>query len=84
MSTDDERKREKDRLFQEEALRWLPEVTRFAPSLTGNEADGDAVHEVEVFVLPSANVGTDDAPPVEASSTTSWWRDPELLRPLVS
>lgn len=41
MSTDDERKCEKDRLFQEEALRWLPEVTRFALSLTRNEADGD-------------------------------------------
>jgi RNA polymerase sigma-70 factor (ECF subfamily) len=34
-------KREKDRAFEAEALRWLPEVTRFALSLTRDEADAD-------------------------------------------
>ncbi len=33
--------RERDRLFRSEALRWLPEVTRFALSLTRHEADAD-------------------------------------------
>ena len=32
---------EKDRQFREEALRWLPEVTRFAISLTRNEVDAE-------------------------------------------
>ncbi|HJU66479.1 MAG TPA: sigma-70 family RNA polymerase sigma factor [Gemmatimonadaceae bacterium] len=41
MPSDAESKREKDREFQEEALRWLPEVTRFALSLTRHEADAD-------------------------------------------
>jgi RNA polymerase sigma-70 factor (ECF subfamily) len=34
-------KREKDRAFEAEALRWFPELTRFALSLTRNEADAD-------------------------------------------
>jgi RNA polymerase sigma-70 factor (ECF subfamily) len=34
-------KLEKDRQFQDEALRWLPDVTRFALSLTRHEADAD-------------------------------------------
>lgn len=38
--TDDE-KRERDQQFRTEALRWLPEVSRFALSLTRDEADGD-------------------------------------------
>lgn len=37
----DESKRERDRQFRTEALRWLPEVTRFALSLTGDESDAD-------------------------------------------
>ena len=37
----DEQKRERDRQFQSEALRWLPEVTRFSLSLTRDEADAD-------------------------------------------
>ena len=41
MGGDEERKRAKDRQFQDEALRWLPEVTRFALSLAGSEADAD-------------------------------------------
>ncbi len=41
MASDEQRKREKDRQFQEEALRWLPEVTRYALSLTRSEADAD-------------------------------------------
>lgn len=32
---------EKDRAFEAEALRWFPEVTRFALSLTRDEADAD-------------------------------------------
>ena len=34
-------KLEKDRAFEAEALRWFPEVTRFALSLTRDEADAD-------------------------------------------
>jgi RNA polymerase sigma-70 factor (ECF subfamily) len=34
-------RREKDRAFEAEALRWFPELTRFALSLTRNEADAD-------------------------------------------
>ncbi len=34
-------KKEKDRTFEIDALRWFPEVTRFALSLTRNEADAD-------------------------------------------
>lgn len=41
MASDEERKREKARQFEEEALRWLPEVTRFALSLTRNQTDAD-------------------------------------------
>ncbi len=41
MASDEQAKREKDRQFREEALRWLPEVTRYALSLTRNEADAD-------------------------------------------
>jgi RNA polymerase sigma-70 factor (ECF subfamily) len=41
MASDEQRKREKDRQFQVEALCWLPEVTRFALSLTRDEADAD-------------------------------------------
>ena len=41
MSRDEQAKREKDRQFRAEALRWLPDVTRFALSLTRNEADAD-------------------------------------------
>jgi RNA polymerase sigma-70 factor, ECF subfamily len=41
MASDEQEKREKDRQFQEEALRWLPDVTRYALSLTRNEADAD-------------------------------------------
>lgn len=37
----DPAKREKDRAFEAEALRWFPELTRFALSLTRNEADAD-------------------------------------------
>jgi RNA polymerase sigma-70 factor (ECF subfamily) len=37
----DRQKREKDRAFEAEALRWFPEVTRFAMSLTRDEADAD-------------------------------------------
>lgn len=37
----EEAKREKDRQFQSEALRWVPEVTRFALSLTRDESDAD-------------------------------------------
>lgn len=33
--------RERDRQFRMEALRWLPEVARFALSLTRDEADAD-------------------------------------------
>lgn len=33
--------REKNRAFEAEALRWFPEVTRFALSLTRDEADAD-------------------------------------------
>ena len=36
-----ESKREKDRAFEAEALRWFPELTRFALSLTRDEADAD-------------------------------------------
>lgn len=37
----DESKRERDLQFRTEALRWLPDVTRFALSLTRDEADAD-------------------------------------------
>ena len=37
----DEAKEERDRQFRAEALRWLPEVTRFALSLERNEVDAD-------------------------------------------
>ncbi|NUQ21660.1 MAG: sigma-70 family RNA polymerase sigma factor [Gemmatimonadaceae bacterium] len=37
----DERKLQRDREFHAEALRWLPEVTRFALSLTRDESDAD-------------------------------------------
>lgn len=36
-----ETKRERDQQFRNEALCWLPEVTRFALSLTRDEADAD-------------------------------------------
>jgi RNA polymerase sigma-70 factor, ECF subfamily len=41
MASDERGKPEKDRRFQEEALRWLPDVTRYALSLTRDEADAD-------------------------------------------
>ena len=41
MPSDEVRKRETDRQFEQGALRWLPEVTRFALSLTRDEADAD-------------------------------------------
>ncbi len=41
MASDEQAKLEKDGQFQEEALRWLPDVTRYALSLTRNEADAD-------------------------------------------
>jgi RNA polymerase sigma-70 factor (ECF subfamily) len=41
MASDEQGRREKDRQFQEEALRWLPDVTRYALSLTRDEADAD-------------------------------------------
>ncbi|HUF26195.1 MAG TPA: sigma-70 family RNA polymerase sigma factor [Gemmatimonadaceae bacterium] len=34
-------RREKDLQFEREALRWIPDVTRFALSLARNEADAD-------------------------------------------
>ncbi len=37
----DELKEQRDRQFRAEALRWLPEVTRFALSLERDEADAD-------------------------------------------
>ncbi len=37
----DEARRQKDRQFELEALRWFPDVTRYALSLTRNEADAD-------------------------------------------
>lgn len=37
----DAAKQERDRQFREEALRWLPDVTRYALSLTRDEADAD-------------------------------------------
>ncbi len=37
----DDAKQERDRQFRTEALCWLPEVTRFALSLTREEADAD-------------------------------------------
>ncbi|HKO14819.1 MAG TPA: sigma-70 family RNA polymerase sigma factor [Gemmatimonadaceae bacterium] len=37
----DEAKAKRDRQFRAEALRWLPEVTRFALSLERDEADAD-------------------------------------------
>lgn len=37
----DDANRERDREFQREALRWLPEVTRFALSLERDESDAD-------------------------------------------
>ncbi|MDE3152815.1 MAG: sigma-70 family RNA polymerase sigma factor [Gemmatimonadota bacterium] len=41
MTDDSDVKRERDRHFQQEALSCLPEVTRFALSLTRNESDAD-------------------------------------------
>ncbi len=41
MTDDTDPKRERDRQFQREALSCLPEVTRFALSLTRNETDAD-------------------------------------------
>jgi RNA polymerase sigma-70 factor (ECF subfamily) len=41
MPDHDDAKRERDRQFREEALRWLPHVTRFALSLARNEPDAD-------------------------------------------
>ena len=41
MTADDPRKRARDAQFQREALCWLPDVTRYALSLTRNEADSD-------------------------------------------
>ncbi|MEW5916805.1 MAG: sigma-70 family RNA polymerase sigma factor [Gemmatimonadota bacterium] len=37
----DEARRDKDRQFELEALCWFPDVTRYALSLTRNEADAD-------------------------------------------
>lgn len=37
----DDAKRKRDRQFRAEALRWLPEVARFALSLSRDEADAD-------------------------------------------
>lgn len=37
----DEGKRTKDRQFESEALRWFPDVTRYALSLARHEADAD-------------------------------------------
>nr|MBA3672687.1 hypothetical protein [Gemmatimonadaceae bacterium] len=37
----DDTTRERDRQFRSEALRWLPQVTRFALSLERDEADAD-------------------------------------------
>jgi RNA polymerase sigma-70 factor (ECF subfamily) len=50
MTGDAEQKREKDRQFHEEALRWLPDVTRFALSLTRNEADAEDLVQ-DTFLL---------------------------------
>lgn len=41
MVNDLDEKRRKDERFEQEALRWLLEVTRFALSLTRNEPDAD-------------------------------------------
>ncbi|GAC1515701.1 MAG: RNA polymerase sigma factor SigR [Gemmatimonadaceae bacterium] len=41
MISDEDGKRQKDQHFQTEALRWLPEVTRFALSLTRDEPDAE-------------------------------------------
>lgn len=41
MAEDSALKRVKDKRFADEALRWLPEVARFALSLTREEADAD-------------------------------------------
>ena len=41
MADETEEKRKKDRRFADEALIWLPDVTRFALSLTGEESDAD-------------------------------------------
>jgi RNA polymerase sigma-70 factor, ECF subfamily len=41
MTDNVDEKRGKDERFEQEALRWLPEVTRFALSLTRNEPDAD-------------------------------------------
>ncbi|GAC1453692.1 MAG: RNA polymerase sigma factor SigR [Gemmatimonadaceae bacterium] len=41
MGNDEQSKRQKDRRFQTEALRWLPDVARFALSLAHSEADAD-------------------------------------------
>lgn len=41
MQDPDTAKRERDRQFREEALPWLPDVTRFALSLCRDESDAD-------------------------------------------
>ena len=41
VTTRDDAKRDRDRRFEAEALRWLPDVTRFALSLARDEADAD-------------------------------------------
>jgi RNA polymerase sigma-70 factor (ECF subfamily) len=41
MANDEQAKQEKDRQFQDEALRWLPDVTRFALSLARHEPDAE-------------------------------------------
>jgi RNA polymerase sigma-70 factor, ECF subfamily len=41
MASDEQPRLEKDRQFREEALRWLPDVTRYALSLTRDEPDAD-------------------------------------------
>ncbi len=41
MVNDDRRKRDKDAQFEAEALRWMPDVTRYALSLARDEADAD-------------------------------------------
>jgi RNA polymerase sigma-70 factor (ECF subfamily) len=40
-TTSDDPTRDRDRQFRTEALRWLPEVARFALSLTRDESDAD-------------------------------------------
>lgn len=41
MAMTDAARQERDRQFHKEALRWLPEVTRYALSLTRDESDAD-------------------------------------------